>query len=213
MKDDECMVRAPWELAFLAEPREVAALRRVTRLHLKAWGLPRQIEVARLCVSELVTRVIRHVGVGAPASLRFSMNGTHLRIEVRDPRGLGPGAVSIPAPEEDMDSNLVVVDGIAERWGVLVGAECRVTWCEIACDVTAPHGHSGGARVTRAERMISRYGVSAFPQPINESRLTTLAAREVVIETIVDLLSWTEAHGYDADDVLDLAQTRFDVAQ
>ncbi|ROQ32571.1 hypothetical protein EDD98_1560 [Streptomyces sp. PanSC19] len=204
------MAREPWELAFSAEPRDVAGLRRVVRLHLKSWGLPRQIEAAQLCVSELVTHVIRHVGVGAPTSLRLSMNGTYVRMEVSGPRGLSEAASTSTTSEAESDRNLIVVGGIADRWGVLAGVDRKVTWCEIATDLTTPHGHSGGMRVMRAEDMISRYRALASPRPINVSRLASVEARDVVTEMIADLLCWTEAHGYDADDVLDSAQVRFD---
>src|SRR3954454_20709050 len=79
------MSRKPWDLHFLAEPEEVAGLRRVLRVHLGLWGLDELIDAAQLCVSELVSNVIRHVGPGTPASLAVSMKGTRLRIEVYDP--------------------------------------------------------------------------------------------------------------------------------
>lgn len=69
------MSRKPWDLAFTAEPREVAALRRIMRLHLGIWGLQEVIDEAQLCMSELVSNVITHVGPGTPATLAVSMNG------------------------------------------------------------------------------------------------------------------------------------------
>ncbi|MFD7946747.1 ATP-binding protein, partial [Streptomyces sp. NPDC059744] len=58
------MTRKPWELPFLAEPEEVAGLRRVMRLHLGLWGLSDVSESAEICVTELVANAIRHVGEG-----------------------------------------------------------------------------------------------------------------------------------------------------
>jgi len=63
----------PWELPFLAVPEEVAALRRLLRLHLALWGLQELTEAAQLCVSELVANVITHVGPGTPTTLAVSM--------------------------------------------------------------------------------------------------------------------------------------------
>ncbi|MBD0709849.1 MULTISPECIES: ATP-binding protein [unclassified Streptomyces] len=200
------MVRKPWELSFLAEPQEVAGLRRVVRLHLGFWGLSRQIDTAQLCVSELVSRVIREAGTGAPTSLRLLMSGTSLRIEVRGPSSQLPP----PTPGASADMGMVLVEGFADRWGVVAEPEHRVTWCEIGTDLTTSDGHSGGARVTRAEAMLSLYGAVALPQVINGSRLAAAVASDVVVQVIVDLLHWVEAHGYDADDVLDVAQARFD---
>lgn len=210
MNDDGCMVRKPWELSFLAEPHEVAGLRRVVRLHLKLWGLLRQIETAQLCVTELVTNVIRHVGVGTPTSLRLLMNGTYLRIEVSDPECRMLPTMSTAGPEAESGRGLALVDRITDRWGVLLGASRKVTWCEIATDLTAPNGHSGGMRVTRAEAMISLYGAVASPRAVNASRLATAVAKDAAIDVIVDLLCWMGAHGYDVDDALDVAQVRFE---
>ncbi|MFD8742663.1 ATP-binding protein [Streptomyces sp. NPDC059616] len=82
--NDGCMTRKPWEPPFLAEPEEVAALRRVVRLHLRLWGLSDVAEVAEICVSELVSNVIRHVGAGTSSTLVVEMNGTRLRVALRD---------------------------------------------------------------------------------------------------------------------------------
>ncbi|MFB7866758.1 ATP-binding protein [Streptomyces sp. NPDC056069] len=210
MNDDGCMQRKPWELPFLAEAREVAALRRIVRLHLKAWGLQRQTGAAQLCVSELVANVIRHVGPGTPTSLRLSMNGTHLRIEVSDPDCRALPTLLATSPDTEAGRGLVLVDAVADRWGVLLGSDRKVTWCEITTDLISPNGHGGGVRVTRAEAMISLYGAVASPRAVNASRLSAAVAKDAAIDVMVDLLHWMGAHGYDVDDVLDMAQTRFE---
>jgi anti-sigma regulatory factor (Ser/Thr protein kinase) len=204
------MVRKSWELPFLAEPQEVAALRRIVRLHLKAWGLPRQEEVAQLCVSELVANVIRHVGSGTPTALRLSMSGTYLRVEVRDPDSRALPTLVAVGPDAESGRGLALVDAMADRWGVLLGSDHKVTWCEIATDLSTPNGHSGGVRVTRAEAMISLYGAVASPRAVNASRLSVIVAKDAAIDVVVDLLHWMVAHGFDADDVLDMAQARFE---
>ena len=55
------MPRKPWDIAFTAEPSEVATLRRITLLQLETWGLSHLADEAQLCVSELVSNVIKHV--------------------------------------------------------------------------------------------------------------------------------------------------------
>ncbi|MFF5784040.1 ATP-binding protein [Streptomyces sp. NPDC012693] len=204
------MAREPWELSFLAEPRDLAGLRRIVRLHLKGWGLSRQCPAAELCVSELVTHVIRHVGAGAPTSLRLSMNGTYLRIEVRDP---GRHAPQLTAAEPDTEEGrgLALVDAMAARFGVLVVADHKVTWCEVATDLTASDGHRGSVYVTRAEAVIFLYEAVASPRATTASwsRPATAVAKDAAMEVIVDLLHWVSAHGYDVDDVLDVAHLRF----
>src|SRR4051812_35672927 len=83
--DGECMRRKPWDLPFIAEPCELGGLRKVLRLHLFLWGIPEVVEAAQMCVTELVTNIINHVGPGTPATLAVSMSDTRLRIEVHDP--------------------------------------------------------------------------------------------------------------------------------
>ncbi|WP_308368771.1 ATP-binding protein [Streptomyces sp. ISL-36] len=204
------MVRKSWEFPFLAEPAEVAALRRIVRLHLKAWGLPRQTEVAQVCVSELVANVIRHVGVGTPTALRLSMRGTYLRLEVRDPDSRALPTLVAVDPDSESGRGMALVNAMADRWGVLLGSDHKVTWCEIATDLSTPNGHAGGVRVTRAEAMICLYGAVASPRAVNASRLSGAVAKDAAIDVIVDLLHWMVAHGFDADDVLDMAQARFE---
>ncbi|MET9377187.1 ATP-binding protein [Streptomyces sp. NPDC002992] len=210
MNQDGCMIRKAWELPFLAEPQEVGALRRIVRLHLKAWGLPRQTEVAQLCVSELVANVIRHVGAGTPTSLSLSMNGTYLRVEVRDPDCRALPTLTAASPDAESGRGMALVDAMADRWGVLVGSDHKVTWCEIATDLSMPNGHGGGVRVTRAEAMISLYGAVASPRAVKASRLSVAVAKDAAMDVMVDLLHWMVAHGFDADDVLDMAQARFE---
>jgi hypothetical protein len=82
---ESCVTRRPWDVDFTAHPEEVAALRRAVRLRLVAWGLHELVDTAQLCVSELVSNIVTHVGIGTPGSLAVSMNGTYLRIEVQDP--------------------------------------------------------------------------------------------------------------------------------
>ncbi|MEU8521429.1 ATP-binding protein [Streptomyces sp. NPDC048577] len=211
MNQDGCMVRKPWGLHFLAEPGEVAALRRIVRLHLAAWGLSRQTELAQLCVSELVTNVIRHVGVGTPTTLGLSMSGTYLRIEVRDPDRRGLPAVTVANDDEESGRGMKLVSAVAARWGVLLGVDGKATWCEIATELSAPHGHVGGVRISRAEAMLSLSATGGYVAScLQASRLHAAERKDAAIGAIVDLLHWMCAHGCDADDVLDNAQTRYE---
>ncbi|MFZ4298023.1 ATP-binding protein [Streptomyces cinereoruber] len=211
MNEAGCVAREPWKLSFLAEPREVAGLRRVVRLHLKMWGLSRQTETAQLCVTELVTRVIRRSGAGTPASMSLSMKGTSLRVEVRVPGEYEDPALASSRADDQEAMAEMLLGSYAERWGVREGPDFQTTWCEIATDLTTPHGHGGGIRVSRAEAMISLYEAAASAHGSRTARLTPVTATEVVIKLIVDLLAWADAHGYDADDILDAAQTRFEL--
>ncbi|MER7106357.1 ATP-binding protein [Streptomyces sp. NPDC000229] len=202
--------RKSWEIPFLAEAEEVSGLRNVIRTHLRLWGLSKQVDAAQLCVSELVANVITHVGAGTPTTLAVSMSGTHLRIEVHDPDTRALPTLIQAGPDAECGRGMGLVDAVADRWGVQLRADRKVTWCEIATGLTAPDGHSGGPRVTRAEAMLALYGAARLPRAATPSLLSVAVAEEAAIDVIADLLHWLQAHGCDPDEALDRAQTHFE---
>lgn len=203
------MSRKPWDLAFTADPEEVAALRRIMRIHLGLWGLHDVVDGAQLCLSELVSNVITHVGPGTPATLAVSMSGTHLRIEVHDPDMRALPTLMDAASDSESGRGMALVDAVADRWGVQLLADRKMTWCELPTTLTSPNGHRGGPHVARAEEVLDLYG-SAKLRLAGECRLSAATVEEVVIGVIADLLHWLRAHGHDADDALDRAQTHFE---
>jgi anti-sigma regulatory factor (Ser/Thr protein kinase) len=205
------MPRKPWDVAFTAEPAEVAALRRIMRLHLGLWGLQDLADAAQLCVSELVANVITHVGPGTPARLAVSMDGTHLRIEVHDPDTRALPILRDPCADSEGGRGMALVDAVTDRWGVLLHPDHKVTWCELATGLTVSDGHAKAPGVMRAEALLSLYAAAAQPPQGKEAgRLTSTVAEETLIAAISDFLHWFRAHGRDADDMLDRAQMRFE---
>lgn len=205
-----CMPRKPWDLRFLAEPEEVAALRRIVRLHLGLWGLHDVVDEAQLCVSELVSNVITHVGHGTPATLTVSMNGTHLRIEVHDPDTRALPTLTAADSDSEGGRGMALVDAVTDRWGVQLLADHKMTWCELPTTLTLPNGHRGGPHVTRAGEVLDLYGKVKQPSVHESGRLSVVMAEEAAITVIADLLHWLGAHGRDADDVLHRAQMHFE---
>jgi anti-sigma regulatory factor (Ser/Thr protein kinase) len=133
------MPRKSWDLLFLAELEEVAALRRVLRSHLRLWGLHDVIDAAELCVGEFVANVINHVGLGTPTTLVVSMNGRHLRIEVHDPDARALPILQRADADSETGRGMVLVDAVADRWGVLLRPAGKVTWCELATGLPFPN--------------------------------------------------------------------------
>lgn len=90
-------------------------------------------EDLRLLVSELVTNSIRHATIGAQDTLGLVLwlSARKVRVEVHDPGpGFDPGAVSRGAEATAGGWGLVLLDRVADRWGVeLVGSCC--VWFEI----------------------------------------------------------------------------------
>ncbi|MDQ0910268.1 anti-sigma regulatory factor (Ser/Thr protein kinase) [Streptomyces canus] len=201
--------RKPWSLPFTAEPQEVAALRRIVRLHLGLWGLHGVIDAAQLCVSELVSNVISHVGTGTPGTLVVSMSGTRVRIEVHDsdPRAL---PVLLDAGlDAESGRGMALISAVTDRWGVQLQADQKVTWCELPTGLSSAEEHSGGARVNRVESLLSNYGCEREHLWLAGTGAVAVV-EEAAIDVMVDVLHWLRAHGRDADEALDRAQVRFE---
>ncbi|WP_267243835.1 ATP-binding protein [Streptomyces sp. PR69] len=210
MHECRCEVpRKPWELPFLAEAREVAGLRRVMRLHLTTWGLPNVIEAAQLCVTELVSNVVRHVGSGTPATLAVSTSGPAVRIEIRDPdaRAL-PTLVSTQVDDEE-GRGMALVDATAERWGVVLKGDSKITWCELATGLDSARGHFKDVRVSKAEAVLAICSASPERWEVFGQMGVREAQRDAVI-LMADLLHWMRAHGCDPNEALDRAQMLFE---
>ncbi|WP_055525260.1 ATP-binding protein [Streptomyces graminilatus] len=204
------MSRKPWDLHFLAEPEEVAGLRRVLRVHLGLWGLDELIDAAQLCVTELVTNVITHVGPGTPTTLAVSMKDTHLRIVVYDPDTRALPVLLSQGVNSESGRGMELVTCTADRWGVQLLADRKVTWCELSTTLTSPNGRCEGPQVTRAGEVLGLYNRVTLPPTADSGRLSAAVAEEAAINAIADLLHWLRAHGHDADDALDRAQMHFE---
>lgn len=204
------MSRKPWDLAFSADPEEVAALRRIVRLHLGLWGLHDVADEAQLCVSELVSNVITHVGPGTPATLAVSMSGTYLRIEVHDPDTRALPTLMAADSDSEGGRGMALVDAVSDRWGVQLRHDRKVTWCELATGLVSPTGHVESPGATRAEALLDLYTERSRPRGSSADRVSVAVAEEAVIDVITDCLHWLRAHGCDVDEVLGRAQMHFE---
>ncbi|MER7568579.1 ATP-binding protein [Streptomyces sp. NPDC097941] len=202
--------RKPWSLPFTAEPQEVAALRRIMRLHLGLWGLHGVIDAAQLCVSELASNVITHVGTGTPATLVVSMSGSRLRIEVHDSDTRALPVLLDAGLDAETGRGMALISAVTDRWGVQLQADQKVTWCELPTGLSSAEEHSGGARVNRVESLLSNYGCERARLWLAGTGAVAVV-EEAAIDVMVDVLHWFRAHGRDADEALDRAQTRFEV--
>ncbi|MBX7546563.1 ATP-binding protein [Streptomyces sp. tea 10] len=207
-----CMPRKPWDLPFLAEPQEVAALRRILRLHLEVWRLPEVVDVAQLCASELVSNVINHVGLETPTTLAVSMNGSCLRIEVHDPDTRALPTLVQAGLGSEAGRGVALVDAVADRWGVELRADRKVTWCEMGTGLPSICVHTVRPPTAGIDELLNSYRAmkASSPSGAESEPLALTAAEEAAIDIIADLLRWMQAHGRDADDLLDRAQTHFE---
>ncbi|MER7343820.1 ATP-binding protein [Streptomyces aurantiacus] len=207
----DCAERKPWELSASAEPHEAVLLRKALRLHLALWGLPEVIEAAQMCVSELMSNVINHVGIGTPVTLAVSMSGTYVRIEMRDPDTRALPILLDAQCGMESGRGMALIDAFTDhRWGVILCGDSKVVWCELATDLVVPDGHSDSPQMERAEQCISLYGSVPPARMSGQGRLPVAQAEEAAIDLIADLLHWLRVHGCDPDDALDRAQMHFE---
>ncbi|CAL9568714.1 ATP-binding protein [Streptomyces sp. enrichment culture] len=113
-------------LDLLAHPEAVAQVRHRVREYL---GVP--CPDVQLCVSELLTNVIDHVGEGVPVVLRLSRTRDHVRLEVTDPEPRAWLAPRRPGEAEEGGRGLLLLDAVSLRWGVEQGLGGKTVWCEL----------------------------------------------------------------------------------
>ncbi|BAU84090.1 hypothetical protein SLA_3176 [Streptomyces laurentii] len=132
---------APGYLAkYTAHDTAPGKARRDIAFALASWGLDQLADIARLLVSELVTNAVTHtdsrrVGVAVTRAARvIGGAGTTVRIDVLDTdRSTAPA----PRPtgfDEESGRGLLLVDALADRWGVQRVATGKRVWCELDAD-------------------------------------------------------------------------------
>ena len=111
-------------------PRAPAVARRVVE-ELAGELDPGVLRDAQLLVSEVVTNSIKHSGSDEPIRLRVWARRRGLKVEVAD-GGFGFEAASPPDPfEAEGGRGLLILDSLADRWGVSRDARARV-WFELS---------------------------------------------------------------------------------
>lgn len=210
-----CVGREPWVHQFVAQASELSQLRRMLKLRLILWGLREHADAANICLSELATNVIQHVGQGTPATLRLALSGPYLRLEIEDPDA--PALPTLLAVNSAVESGrgMALVDALTDhRWGVVARGDSKVVWCELTVDVSPASVQANGPRVTRAKAILDLYGSWRLPHggvvSGEGSVLSMAVAEEAAIGIMADMLHWLRAHGFDPDDVLDRAQSHFE---
>ena len=92
---------------------------------------PAVLRDAQLLVSEVVTNSVKHSGSDDPIRLRVWARRRGLKVEVAD-GGFGFDVASPPsAPDAVSGRGLMILDSLADRWGVSRDARARV-WFELS---------------------------------------------------------------------------------
>jgi len=105
--------------------------RHAVRVALGCWGLDHLAENATLLVSEVVGNAIRHASTGGSAlEVELAAVGELLRIEVLDADSRAP-TLRDPGDGDEGGFGLVVVQALADAWGVRPTASGKAVWFEL----------------------------------------------------------------------------------
>ncbi|MGC9500717.1 ATP-binding protein [Streptomyces sp. WG7] len=112
---------------FSSTPRGARLARHLAVQRLHAWGVPYGSAVsdtAALLVAELTANAVTHGRVpGRDIEVLLRLDAYTLRIDVSDSRGecrpAGPEGTAVAAPDAEGGRGLLLVDALADRWGVL----------------------------------------------------------------------------------------------
>ncbi|MGW7408522.1 ATP-binding protein [Streptomyces sp. NPDC054833] len=115
-----------------ADLREVPEARRALRELLRHWGKPGRSEVAELLTSELVTNALVHTDRDAVLTAVLGPRG--LRVEVRDFVGRRPRMCAPKADEGTHGRGLVLVQSLADAWGVRAHGVGKSVWFELGAE-------------------------------------------------------------------------------
>lgn len=119
--------------------QSVPAARNFASAAVADWGFFHRIDDVLLCVSELATNALLHgVPAGRGLLLRLRLReGAVLRVEVHDSGG---GVPQVADVADEGGRGLLLVDAMADKWGVGERDQGKVVWCEFVC----PDGGEGG---------------------------------------------------------------------
>ncbi|MEV0118049.1 ATP-binding protein [Streptomyces sp. NPDC050844] len=115
-----------FELSLLAVPKAVPELRH---------ALSRQANCphpdVQLCVSELLSNVIRHLGEGTPVTVRVTGARGRIRVAVTDPDPRAWPVLRQAAGDDEAGRGLALLEAVSLRWGVEQGPDSKTVWCEL----------------------------------------------------------------------------------
>ncbi|GHH91838.1 ATP-binding protein [Streptomyces capillispiralis] len=117
-----------------ADLRAVPESRRALRELLRDWGSTERSEVAELLTSELVTNALVHTDHEAVLTATVGPGG--LRVEVRD-FVAGEPRPRVPCADGTHGRGLVLVESLADGWGIRKHGVGKSVWFELDADAAA----------------------------------------------------------------------------
>ncbi|MCK7622689.1 SpoIIE family protein phosphatase [Streptomyces sp. RS10V-4] len=116
-----------------ADPQGLSAARHMIRAAVRAWGARERAEEIELVADELITNALLHTDGEAIVNIRMPHGvERRLRLEVEDassslPRRREPGEAGVSG------RGLLLVDRLADVWGVEPRGGGKCVWCEFNC--------------------------------------------------------------------------------
>jgi anti-sigma regulatory factor (Ser/Thr protein kinase) len=123
---DRLEANPPAAIEFEPTLEAVRAARDFVRAALTTWDLEDLSDVATLLTSELVTNAVLHAG--SVLRLAASYQPPELTVEVRDASTAPPALGRSGDAERTGGRGLVLVDSLADRWGVRNHAGGKAVW-------------------------------------------------------------------------------------
>ncbi|WP_328535562.1 SpoIIE family protein phosphatase [Streptomyces sp. NBC_00344] len=112
------------------DPEALGSARHMVRAAARAWGAGERADEIELAADELLTNALTHTDGGAVVTIRvLSGPDRRLRVEVDDsssalPRRRDPGEAGVSG------RGLMLVDRLADEWGVESRGSGKCVWCE-----------------------------------------------------------------------------------
>ncbi|MCU7825473.1 SpoIIE family protein phosphatase [Kitasatospora sp. DSM 101779] len=129
-----------------ADLARISELRGELRDALRRWQVPDLIDTAELLCSELVTNAIRHTDRDAMFTARLyqvpGQGRARLRVEVEDESDLWPTRRT-PGEQASSGRGLMLVEALADGWGVEPRGSGKRMWFELSAEGPAPTDNQG----------------------------------------------------------------------
>ncbi|WP_236242542.1 SpoIIE family protein phosphatase [Streptomyces sp. CC228A] len=132
-----------------SDPEALRSARHMIRAAVRAWGWREQSDEIELAADELITNALLHTDGGAVVTLRMLTGPERrLRVEVEDRSSVLPRRRE--TGEDGINGRgLLLVDRLAEAWGVESRGSGKCVWCEFVLPertAAAPGRAAGAAR-------------------------------------------------------------------
>ncbi|MPY48778.1 ATP-binding protein [Streptomyces acidicola] len=115
---------------FPCEPSTAEIGRKLVRDVLGVWHLDNLADVAALIISELIANAVRHTPCNSIRLIVGRPSATRVRVGVVDRAPSRLPVLSQGSEDDESGRGLLLIDGIADRWGYDLHGPDRRPWCK-----------------------------------------------------------------------------------